>query len=151
MDEWFLNLELEGARVQGVLRVPADQIESFQKSPLVLKSGGEPLHLSTQISGEDEDGRSKVALSASSQQAIQELRVEVPDGLLDEDQSVVGFLTLGEEEPITLLVGPGEEVRFSLPEAASSGFSFRLETGLLLLVLIVLPVLVAVKRSAKRA
>lgn len=113
MDEWFLNLSVQGGKVEGLLRVPADQVPKFEKTPLLFYSGDKPLLFGVEKTEPGSDGRVKMTLEAHTEGSLQALRVKVPEGLLDSNQSVVGFLTVGSSEPVTIMVGPGKEAVFS--------------------------------------
>jgi HupE / UreJ protein len=114
MDEWFVSIEVtESGALRGVFRVPADQVAGLQQTPIVFEADGVPLDPQWSESGADEDGRMKLELSAKRGGEFSELVVRIPQGLLDENQSLVGFLRLGEQEPTTLLIEPGGTARFS--------------------------------------
>ena len=117
MDEWFVNLEVEDDRtLKGVIKVPEDQAFKLKESPLVLRSHGETIKPLWDFQGTREDGRSHVSLSAELGSDFQALTIELPQGLLDENQSLVGFIRFGTEEPSTILVAPGGSTTVERPK-----------------------------------
>jgi hypothetical protein len=115
MDEWFVNLQVEdGQTIRGVFRVPADQVEGISTHPIVFRGDSERLAVDFQHEGLDKDGRVKVQVSSSSESPFDELTIQVPAELLDENQSLVGFLQIDEQEPTTLLIPYGGEGTFGI-------------------------------------
>ena len=120
MDEWFVNLEVEDGRtLKGVLKVPEDQALKLKESPLVLRSTGEALRPVWDFQGTGDDGRTHVTLSADLGTEFQSLTLELPQGLLDENQSLVGFIRFAGEEPSTILVVPGGSTTVKRPEKSA--------------------------------
>ena len=120
MDEWFVNLEVEeGRTLKGVLKVPEDQASKLKESPLVLRSTGEALSPVWDFQGTRDDGRTHVTLSADLGAEFQSLTIELPKGLLDENQSLVGFIRFAGEEPSTILVAPGGSTTVERPEKSA--------------------------------
>lgn len=130
MDEWFVNLEVgHHNRLSGMFRIPSDQVEQFKKTPVEFRSSQKALDPAWEFdSSKDEDGRTKVQLSVALGSDFEELQIRVPEGLLDDNQSLVGFLRFGNNEPTTILVAPGELSRFEVPaevsEYSNSAFGF---------------------------
>lgn len=130
MDEWFVNLEIQNeSELTGVFRVPADQVESLNATPVVFKADGRVLSVTWTDQGEDQDGRIELGVSAATGE-FEELSIKVPEGLLDDDQSLVGFLAFPGHDPVTLMVSPGGEAKIdNSPEhvaPSSVGGFFRL-------------------------
>lgn len=117
MDEWFVNLQVEGELLQGLFRVPADQAETLKRNPIQFLADSQPLVADWQPEGIDTDGRVKVKLTGRAEHPFQELTVKVPAGLLDENQSLVGFLKIGQSEPTTLLIPHQGEETFQIETA----------------------------------
>lgn len=127
MDEWFVNLEGQGSQeLRGVFRVPTDQVSKLDATPVEFLSSGRALEVQWQKAGLDEDGRIKLQVVANSSEPMTELTIRVPEGLLDDNQSLVGFITLGQEEPTTLWIPAGASESFSMGQrvAAPSVSSF---------------------------
>lgn len=125
MDEWFAELHWKtGQGLSGRLRVPADQVAKLERQPLEFSIGSEPLTLGLKEAGFDENGRVLVDLSASSAQATEEITISVPPGLMDENQSLVGFLDFDASEPSTVMVPAGQSRSVTAATAQSAGPDF---------------------------
>ena len=121
MDEWFVNLQVkDGQTVEGVFRVPADQIEGLAERPVVFKGSDLPLEVHWQNEGLDKDGRVKMQVSFFTEQPFDDLTIQVPPELLDENQSLVGFVQIGDQEPTTLLIPHGGEATFNIHSAQAA-------------------------------
>jgi HupE/UreJ protein len=115
MDEWFVNLQVQNSRaIQGVFRVPADQVEGLSKDPIVFLGGDQRLVVNWLEEGPDKDGRMKLRVSSNSEISFEELTIQVPAELLDENQSLVGFLQIDEQEPTTILIPQGGKATFAM-------------------------------------
>lgn len=114
MDEWFVNLQIVDYRLEGTFRVPSDQADKLAGSPIAFSVDGEPLSVAWTESGRDEDGRRQMSVSGRLDPQAETLSVRVPPGLLDQNQSLVGFLQAGTAEPTTIFIAPGSEGEFSL-------------------------------------
>lgn len=118
MDEWFVDLAwADGQGLSGQLRVPADQWEALRKTPLVIEADGAPLQLQWGSTGSDESTRVIVEVSGPSTASASNLKIEVPQGLLDDNQSLVGFLRFDGADAVTVLVPAHETKEFSRPTA----------------------------------
>ena len=112
-DEWFVNLEIRSeSGLTGVFRVPTDQVEALRANPVVLSADGSELDLNWTDTGDDGDGRKKMEVSCPLGH-FEELSIKVPDGLLDDNQSLVGFVSFPGYDPVTLLVSPGGEAKIA--------------------------------------
>ncbi len=135
MDEWFGELRwTNGQGLTGTLRVPSDQRAKLEEKPIRFRVGSDPIEVTWLDGTKDADGRTIVALQAVSVESLQSLTISVPSGLLDENQSLVGFLHFDHGEPATFIIPAGQERSFDQPKqeladtAAWSDFSsfFRL-------------------------
>ena len=121
MDEWFVNLEGQGSQeLRGVFRVPTDQVSKLEATPVEFLSSGRALEAQWQKVGLDEDGRVKLQLLVNSSEPMTELTIRVPEGLLDDNQSLVGFITLGQGEPTTLYIPGGASESFPVGRTLSA-------------------------------
>ncbi|MCA9779608.1 MAG: HupE/UreJ family protein [Candidatus Eremiobacteraeota bacterium] len=118
MDEWFVNLQVkDGHNLEGVFRVPADQVQALTKDPILFLADSQPIAVEWTDEGLDGDGRSKLKLTGQAGESIRELTIRIPLGLLDENQSLVGFLQIDSQEPSTLLIPSAGEGVFSVASA----------------------------------
>lgn len=121
MDEWFVNLELRQTNgLTGVVRVPGDQTEKLKELPIIFAVDGEVLRVAWHDAGDDEEGRRKLELTSNAPSGFSELKITVPPRLLDENQSLVGFLKVAQSDPTTVLVPPAQSATYSLESAAQT-------------------------------
>lgn len=119
MDEWFTELHWkDGEGLSGRLRVPADQVAKLEQSPLSFKNGTQDLALTLRQAGLDENGRVLMDLSGPSAQPAAEVAITIPAGLMDDNQSLVGFLDFDGGEPSTVMV-PAGQTRIVKPPVAN--------------------------------
>ena len=121
MDEWFVNLQVQdGRQLTGVFRVPADQAGALAEDPILFQADKLPLEVEWKQEELDKDGRMKLRVAGSASQPFEQLTIRIPPELLDENQSLIGFLQANSQEPTTLLIPPGGEAVFSVLSARSA-------------------------------
>lgn len=105
MDEWFAEFRwTTGQGLQGRLRVPADQRAKLEGQPIIFENGGQPLSVEWKASGTDADGRVQMDLSATSADPASNITIKLPAGLLDANQSLIGFLSFDGSDPTTVMI-----------------------------------------------
>ena len=115
MDEWFVNLQVkDGRSLTGVFRVPADQAGALAEDPILFQADKQPFEIDWKQEGLDKDGRMKLSVTGSTSQPFEQLTIRIPPDLLDENQSLIGFLQADSQEPTTLLIPPAGEGVFSV-------------------------------------
>lgn len=121
MDEWFVNLQVQDARTMtGVFRVPADQAGTLAEDPIIFLVDSKPFQVDWKQEGLDRDGRVKLSVAGSASQTFEKLTIRIPPELLDENQSLIGFIQADSREPTTLLIPPAGEGVFSVVSTRSS-------------------------------
>ena len=123
LDEWFVNFEVDQTLV-GHLRVPFDQVERLKGTPIQVSVKGKEVAVRLEMQGTEESGRALIKLTADLPADVEELRIQVPQGLLDENQSLVGFLSFSGAHPTTLLIPPGGEKSFQTHKTKLSAWQF---------------------------
>ena len=109
MDEWFSELHWKnGQGLSGRFRVPADQRAKLDKQPIIFSNAGKPLVAVWSDAGTDENGRVLVELKVASAKPAAEIGIAIPVGLMDDNQSLVGFLDFDGGEPSTVMVPAGQ-------------------------------------------
>jgi hypothetical protein len=121
MDEWFTEMHwTNGQGLKGRFRVPADQRAKLSQQPIVFHNGTEALTVTFSDAGVDENGRVLVDMSAPSSQPAAEVAIALPAGLLDDNQSLVGFLAFDGGDPTTVMVPAGQTRTVSPPTSGVS-------------------------------
>ena len=126
MDEWFVNIKIDReSGLTGVFRVPKDQVDQLTETPVEFSLDGTSLPIEWLPVGSELDGRQKLQIVSEELESFSELSLRIPHGLLDDNQSLVGFLKIGDAEPLTLLVSAGGEASFRLDAKAQAPNSVR--------------------------
>ena len=121
MDEWFVNLQVQdGRHLTGVFRVPADQAGALAEDPILFLADKQLFEVDWKQEGLDKDGRMKLSVAGSTSQPFEQLTIRIPTDLLDENQSLIGFLQTNSQEPTTLLIPPAGEGTFSVISTRSA-------------------------------
>lgn len=123
MDEWFVHFEVNKNLV-GTLRVPKDQVEKLQVSPIEISIDGKVVMSHFKNGGPEDNGRILIQMDTELPREFESLDIRVPEDLLDENQSLVGFLAFSGSEPTTLLIPPGGHKTFSSDRTALSTWQF---------------------------
>jgi hypothetical protein len=131
IDEWFAELRwTTGQGLDGRIRVPQDQREKLVRQPIVFKAGEQILQVSWVPAGADQDGRAVLEVKASAAELPGGLAISIPQGLMDDNQSLVGFLTFDKAEPTTVLIPAGGSASFApatIEVSVSDFFSLGVE------------------------
>lgn len=120
MNEWFTDMRwATGQGLSGQFRVPKDQRAQLDAQPILFSVEGKPLVVTWEDDGFDSDDRALVKISAIYEQDVQDLTITLPKGLLDENQSLVGFLRFDGQEPNTVLISAGDSKTLHPPETGT--------------------------------
>lgn len=124
IDEWFVDFQwTDGEGLKGQLRVPQDQWEGLQANPILFKTESGPVPAEFRQSGADDATRVIVEVSGPASGPAESLTVELPQGLLDDNQNLVGFLKFGDTEPLTILIPAHSSKTIARPAEQKHDFS----------------------------
>ncbi len=120
MNEWFTEMRwTTGVGLSGQFRVPKDQRSKLDPNPILIFADGRKLDATWTDDGFDSDDRALVNLSVAYDGAVKDLTITLPEGLLDENQSLVGFLRFDGQEPNTVLIPAGDSKTLHPPEVGT--------------------------------